>query len=116
WIENSIGDEWQRRVTLPAARNPRVGQTVAARPGYGRPSVKRHKVVVVVGIHLPAQLQLLHVADALRPLGLALGPRQGRQQHRRENSDDGDDYQQFDQGKSRPPAWALLREPLAAGG
>jgi len=45
---------------------------------------------------------VVQVTDALGAIALLLGPAQGGQQHRRENSDDGNDDQQLDQSESRP--------------
>ena len=46
-----------------------------------------------------ARPSLLQVVQAGRSLGLFLGPAQRRQQHGRQNGDDGDDHQQFNQGE-----------------
>src|ERR1035441_6522679 len=56
------------------------------------------------------QTDLLATIDALRALGLLLRARQGRQQQRRQNRNDGDHYQQLNQGK-RPfaPSPIILR-------
>ena len=55
---------------------------------------------VIVEADLVAKPQLAHVAGADRRLRLDLCPVQGREQHRRENRDNGDHYEQFDKGKA----------------
>jgi len=52
---------------------------------------------VIVGIHLPAELQLLQVAVALNRLGRALGLVQGGQQQRGQDGNDRDDDQQLNE-------------------
>ena len=44
--------------------------------------------------------QLFDVVLTLRPHGLVLGFGQGRQQHRRQDRDNGDDHQQFNESES----------------
>ncbi len=55
--------------------------------------------LVRIRIHVHAHAQLLHVADAGNGAGLFTRFGQRRQQHGRQNRDDGDDDQKFDQGK-----------------
>ena len=47
-----------------------------------------------------ACVDLLHVVCALRAVRLILGAGQGGQQHTREDTNDGDNHQQLDQGES----------------
>ena len=54
---------------------------------------------MVIRIHLQGHLQLSHVAQALDLMSLTLGAGKSRKQHARQNGEDGDHYQQFDQGK-----------------
>ena len=54
-------------------------------------------IVVVATIHSPADHQLLHAVEASDALRLILGSGQGRQQHCRQNCDNGDHDEQFDQ-------------------
>ena len=54
---------------------------------------------ILVGIHLAAQGHLFGVVKARDPVGLFLGPGQGRQKQCRQNGDDGDHHQQFDERK-----------------
>jgi hypothetical protein len=56
---------------------------------------------------------LLDVAHAHGLLAFLLGPGKRRQQHGRQNRDDGDDHQQFNQGEGRLPG--CLRDPEARG-
>ena len=51
-------------------------------------------------ITLRCVVVLLAVAGAERLHRLGLGPGKGRQEHSRQDGDDGDDHQQFDQGES----------------
>ena len=53
--------------------------------------------VVVVRVQLPGQLQLSEVAQTDRRLAFGFGLRQRRQEHRREDRDDGNHHQQFDE-------------------
>ncbi len=61
------------------------------------PSVRHDAIVVVRGIELPANLELLRVAKAHSGLGLHLGPGQRRQQQRGENRDDRDNHEQLNE-------------------
>jgi hypothetical protein len=63
--------------------------------------VIRQTVISVTPIKNAAQLQLFHIADATDSLRPQFGLAQRRQQHRREDGDDGDDHQQFNQGEAR---------------
>ena len=72
--------------------------------------------MVVVSVHLPSQRQLLMVGQALNALGLELGFSQGRQKHRRENRDDGDDDQQFNEGEGASRAGFCFAQTQAAAG
>ena len=64
--------------------------------------MKRHddSVVIVQLIHLPSEHELLGIIHAHNALSLALGLCQGGQEHAGQNRDDGDNHQQFDQGKA----------------
>src|SRR5882724_1164119 len=55
--------------------------------------------LVVIHVAHKRQGNLMDVGKAPRLLGLLTGFAQCRQQHRRQNSNDGDDHQQFNQGK-----------------
>ncbi len=54
---------------------------------------------VVIGVHPNGQTEVAEVAVTLDRDRFALGFRQGGQEHAGENCDDGDDHQEFDQGK-----------------
>ena len=56
-----------------------------------------HIVIRIVHIHLARQTELPHVAETVRRIGHFLRLAQGRQQHPRQDRDDGDHHQQFDQ-------------------
>ena len=56
-------------------------------------------IFVVVGKHDYAQADLLEVAGAIDDVGLLLGLGERRQQHGRQDGDDGDDHQKFNQGE-----------------
>jgi len=53
------------------------------------------------------QPQLSIIVDAIGPGRFILGLGQGGQQHGREDGDDGDDHQQFNEGKGAA-AWARV--------
>ena len=55
---------------------------------------------VVVDVHPQGQVELAKVIVAGDPLANLLGFGQGRQKHSRQDGNDGDDHQQFNQGKS----------------
>jgi len=48
---------------------------------------------------------LPHIIEAFDALSLGLGAGKRWEQHRRQNRDDGNDYQQFDQGESGQAFW-----------
>lgn len=54
-------------------------------------------LVVIAGVHREGQTDLLLIAEALRLLGLGLGPRQRRQQHRGQNPNNCNHYEQLNQ-------------------
>jgi len=58
-------------------------------------------IVVVVRINITSEGNLVKIVLALRQFCLPLGRRQGWQQQRRQNGDDGNDHQQFNEGE--PP-------------
>jgi hypothetical protein len=58
-------------------------------------------VAVVVGIHVHPQSHLALVIVATNRQRLALGPRQGRQEHAGQDRDDGDDHQQLNESETR---------------
>src|ERR1051326_4257877 len=64
-IEQTCLDEDWGRVRLTAPVNPRAG--------HGLGSIWRQAIIVVIAVHLPADLQLLQVVQALRGFGLGLG-------------------------------------------
>ena len=70
---------------------------IAAQIGIPR---GRDEFTVVSHIHDVRQRQLLLVADATRLLRARLGRGQRRQQHGRQNGDDGNDHEQFNQSKT----------------
>ena len=55
--------------------------------------------VVIIRIHQQGNAHLMQIAQTVCPFSRLLRPCQRRQQHRRQDSNDGDDYQQFDQGE-----------------
>ena len=52
-------------------------------------------VVVVRGVHLASEKDLFVIVNAVRLLGLGLGPGQRRQQQRSQDRNDRDNHQQF---------------------
>ena len=88
-----------------------IGVGVALDPGSrsGGPTATRtapdggvgwQVVVVVVDVHLPAELQLAVVVHAGNLVGLALGTAKRREQQAGENGDDRNHDQQLDQSKA----------------
>lgn len=57
-------------------------------------------VVVVALVHVVGEHQLLGVVHAHDARGFGLGPGQGRQEHARQDGNDGNDDQQFDERKT----------------
>ena len=87
----------------------RVGIALDPRRRSGGPTATRtapnggvgwQVVVVVVDVHLPAELQLAVVVHAGNLVGLALGTAKRREQQAGENGDDRNHDQQLDQGKA----------------
>lgn len=62
--------------------------------------VRRQEVMVVSGVQLDANLQLLEVTETANGLRLALGSGEGWKQQTRQQGDNGDNDQQFDQRKT----------------
>ena len=81
---------------IEGALHPEFLRRAAASGGL---AIKGETVVVVVGIKLPGEGKLFFVADAFDESGLFLGGAEDRQKHRGENGNDGDDDEQFDEGK-----------------
>ena len=72
------------------------------------PIVPWKPVVIVLRKHEHRLADLVEVVHALDAQRLFLGALKGRQQQGGEDADDGDDHQQFDEGKA-PAAWAFRR-------
>ena len=87
--------------TAVAIRIPRRAP-VGIGEKHSRQARPRQQIIVVVRIHRNGCAGLLEFAGAVDLLGFFLCARQRRQQHGRENRDDGDDHEQFNQRK-RPP-------------
>src|SRR5688572_8256869 len=58
-------------------------------------------IIVVIGIKLPAEGELLYVVDAGDAFALFLGLAEGGQEEPGEDRNDGDDDEEFDEGESR---------------
>ena len=70
-------------------------------------------LAVVIRIHEHGGPHLAEVAYALGRFGPILGRTQCREQHRRQNRDDGDHDKQFDQCEPPgPPTPAVFRQPV----
>src|SRR5436190_3621662 len=63
-------------------------------------SVHRVEAAVIIGIHNQGSADLLQVTGTFDGLSFDFGPGQRRQQHRGEDGNDGNNHQQFDQGKA----------------
>jgi len=84
------------------SRGRRIGQ-VASDPSRTSCVVSdgvHDTVPIVIGIHAPTERELPVVVKALNADGFQFGLAQSRQQHRRQNGDDGDDHQQFNERES----------------
>jgi hypothetical protein len=62
--------------------------------------VLREGAIIVSGIHEPAETKLFEIAQTLYLFSLLLGLRKRGEQQARENGNDGNDYQQLNQGKT----------------
>ncbi len=60
---------------------------------FGIEHGRRDPIVVRVGVHGDSQAVLTQVVGAVNPLRLVFGTAQGREQHTRQDGDDGNDYQ-----------------------
>ncbi len=69
-------------------------------------------ILVIQDKHLKSEAQLFQLRGTLQPLRAAFGFGQRRQQQRRQDPDNGNDDQQFDQGK--PPRPSLNAEIATA--
>ena len=93
----------QVRRCLHVTHDPSLPQIVWS----GEQGVILHEnAIVVAGIHVPGHDQLPVVAQALGCLGLLFGTRQGRQQQRRQDGNNGDHHQQLDQSEGLRPVVA----------
>ena len=82
-----------------------VAQSPASRTGLAWEQywvIGHQPVIVVLDIHVPAELQLLQVIEADNGLRSGLGASQGGQEQPGQDRDDGDDDQELDQGKCIP--------------
>ena len=61
--------------------------------------IQHESVVVVVRVHMPGQLELAEVVDAIDGLRPGFPSTQDWQQQAGENGNDGDDDEQFDEGE-----------------
>src|SRR6185503_16726413 len=71
------------------------------------------KTGIVVRPHAKAQRKLLEIADAGNALAAAFGLRERRQQQPRKNGNDGDDDEQFDEGKAARSAKCLFAQTIS---
>jgi hypothetical protein len=79
-----------------------IRRTVATKPrdpGVSRVGGTRKMVIEITRVHRRRHAQLAKVVDARGRPRLRFRPGESRKQHRRENSDDRDDDQEFDQSK-----------------
>ena len=110
--KNAGADVFVSGIRVGIALDPRrrSGGPTATRtaPNGG---VRRQVIVVVVDVHLPAELKLAVVVHAGNLVSLALGTAKGREQQAGKNGDDRNNDQQLDQSKalSRQAAKFLFR-------
>lgn len=89
-----------------------VGKTSQIRNGRPLAAERRPAIMiritlpVVLGVHVKGEPDLMLVAVTLSLEPLGLGSRQGRQQHGCQDGNDGNHYEQFDQGEA---GFELLR-------
>ena len=85
-----------RQTQLAARRNPGIRTALVIAGGI----VVDQGIVIIRGVHDPAELELFEIAHAIDHLGPVLGSGECGQQHCGKNRDNGDYHQQFDQGES----------------
>src|SRR5688500_10209842 len=91
-----------------------ISKSPGASPGSRLCSCSWIKTGIVVGPHAKAECKLLEIADARDALSAAFGLRErGQQQQSREKGNDGDDDQQFDQGKAAKRAKCLFAQIIS---
>ncbi len=97
----------------PASRRGTAWANAFGRRGGGHVAIGLHEIhplgglvfaksnciAIVLLIHAHAEDNLLQIVDAADGASLLTRFRKGRQQHGGQNGDDGDDHQEFDQGK-----------------
>src|SRR4051812_30202345 len=99
-IERTIGFPHIAAVSRSVAGD--VGNSRSFTP-VGSPAVLYGiSLVVIIRIQSKSDPDLVLITDAFGAKSLRFCARKRRQQHGRENRDDGDDNQQFDQRKSAP--------------
>ena len=90
-------------------------------PGLGRGvrRVRKQVAIVIIGIHVGPNLQVSDVVSRLDAPGLHFSLTKHRHQYGGEDSDDGDDHQEFNQSKpaaireERGGSLISLVEPMA---
>ena len=86
--------------------------------GAGDGEVIGDSFVVVSGIEVPAEDELFVIAETHDALGLSLGLAQRRQEHTGQDGDDGNDYQQFDEGEGTAvgrAGWGSVHSAVVMG-
>src|ERR1051326_1915325 len=98
----------RRRIRIRPGRRAAAGRIWCVKPAriVDTPVRINCEILEVVGIHMNRQANLFLLAETLRPLRLGLGLSKRGQQHCCQNSDNGDDDEQFDKRKGvmSPPS------------
>lgn len=81
---------------------------------HHQPVARKH-IIVLVGVKLHEQPDLLEVVQAGNGFRLVLGLRERWKQHRRQNGNDGNDNEQFYEGKSVRPVSPVFKLSRGTG-
>ncbi len=87
--------------SIGVKRNAHIGSDIPAQIASTIRNKRRQPSSIVIGVQIGRGRPLPETRGAGRDLGLRLRPGQGRQQHRRQHRQRGDDHQQFDHSKGR---------------
>src|ERR1700733_14154599 len=86
---------------IPCANRDKIGGDIPRITAAVSAEIYTRQIfTAVICIHVCHEAPLTKIRRAVGDLGAKLGGRQRRQQHCRENGDDGNDHQQFNQGET----------------
>jgi len=89
--------------------NPRTGAFFEHSINIWLSDIQRQSIMVIVHVHVPAQLKLFEIVDARNALRFGLRLGQSGQKQARQDRDDGDDNEEFNQRKPIPFCSVLSR-------